>query len=55
MSEEIKNKIPLRDKRKHLSDKYIKSLSFEDKTYSVGDDTVIYLLKILIMLMKIDE
>ena len=42
MSEEIvKRKIPLRDKRKHLSDKYIKSLSFEDKTYSVGDDTVI--------------
>ena len=41
MSEEIKKKIPLRDKRKHLSDKYIKSLSFEDKTYSVGDDTVI--------------
>ena len=41
MSEEIKKKIPLRDKRKHLSDKYIKSLSFGDKTYSVGDDTVI--------------
>ena len=41
MSEEIKKIIPLRDKRKHLSDKYIKSLSFEDKTYSVGDDTVI--------------
>ena len=41
MSEEIKNKIPLKDKRKHLSDKFIKSLSFRDKTYSVGDDTVI--------------
>ena len=41
MSEEIKKIIPLRDKRKHLSDKYIKSLSFGDKTYSVGDDTVI--------------
>ena len=41
MSEEIKMKIPLRDKRKHLSDKFIKSLSFRDKTYSVGDDTVI--------------
>ena len=34
-------KVPLRDKRKHLSDKFIKSLSFRDKTYSVGDDTVI--------------
>ena len=41
MSEEIKKIIPLRDKRKHLSDKYIKSLSFRGKTYSVGDDTVI--------------
>ena len=41
MSEEIRNKIPLKDKRKHLSDKFIKSLSFRDKTYSVGDDTVI--------------
>ena len=41
MSEEMKNKIPLKDKRKHLSDKFIKSLSFRDKTYSVGDDTVI--------------
>ena len=41
MSEEIKKKIPLRDKRKHLSDKYIKPLPFEETTYSVGDDTVI--------------
>ncbi len=41
MSEEIRNTIPLKDKRKHLSDKFIKSLSFRDKTYSVGDDTVI--------------
>ena len=41
MIEEMRNKIPLKDKRKHLSDKYIKSLSFRDKTYSVGDDMVI--------------
>ena len=41
MIEEMRNKIPLKDKRKHLSDKFIKSLSFRDKTYSVGDDTVI--------------
>ena len=41
MSEEVKKKIPLRDKRKHLSDKYIKPLPFEETTYSVGDDTVI--------------
>lgn len=36
-----KRKIPLKDKRQHLSDKFIKALSFRDKTYSVGDDTVI--------------
>ena len=41
MSEEMRNTIPLKDKRKHLSDKFIKSLSFKKKTYSVGDDTVI--------------
>ena len=41
MSTEMRNTIPLKDKRKHLSDKFIKSLSFRDKTYSVGDDTVI--------------
>ena len=39
--EEKKKIIPLKDKRKHLSDKLIKSLDYQDKTYSVGDDTVI--------------
>ena len=41
MNEETKRIIPLKDKRKHLSDKLIKSLDYQDKTYSVGDDTVI--------------
>ena len=41
MNEETKRIIPLKDKRKHLSDKFIKSLEYKDKTYSVGDDTVI--------------
>ena len=41
MNEEKKKIIPLKDKRKHLSDKLIKSLDYQDKTYSVGDDTVI--------------
>ena len=41
MSEEMRNTIPLKDKRKHLSDKFIRSLDYKDKTYSVGDDMVI--------------
>ena len=41
MSEEIKLKIKMKDRRVHLSDKLCRELPIKEKAYSKGDDTVI--------------